>query len=137
MMKMMESTTTIDLTDTDAPTQETSIDEIHIETTEERLIYLQLLFTTIFYEQCTYFACFSNIPNNHFRLTMKQLSRIHRAYEIMCMQFSFLRTIRLHFILGQVYGLLCKHSFVGIEWIFNFKWLSTQKTKKILQNTKK
>lgn len=36
---MMESTTTIDLTDATAPTQETSIDEIHIETTEERLNY--------------------------------------------------------------------------------------------------
>lgn len=31
----MESTTTIDLNDSNVP-QETSIDEIHIETTEER-----------------------------------------------------------------------------------------------------
>lgn len=37
----MESTTTIDLTDATAPTQETSIDEIHIETTEERLFSVE------------------------------------------------------------------------------------------------
>lgn len=36
MMTMMESTTTIDLTETAAP-QATSIEEIHIETIEERL----------------------------------------------------------------------------------------------------
>lgn len=55
MMTMMESTTTIDLTDTDAPTQETSIDEIHIETTEERLIHFQFS-----YEIIMYFQTFAN-----------------------------------------------------------------------------
>lgn len=38
-MTMMESTTTIDLTETTAP-QATSIEEIHIETIEERLTIL-------------------------------------------------------------------------------------------------
>lgn len=39
MMTMMESTTTIDLTETAAP-QATSIEEIHIETIEERLHFV-------------------------------------------------------------------------------------------------
>lgn len=39
MVTMMESTTTIELAETSAPPQATSIDEIHIETTEERCIF--------------------------------------------------------------------------------------------------
>lgn len=47
MMTMMESTTTIDLTETATP-QATSIDDIHIETIEERLhIFIILLLKTI------------------------------------------------------------------------------------------
>lgn len=46
-MTMMESTTTIDLTETAAP-QPTSIDEIHIETIEERLHIFKIYFLRIF-----------------------------------------------------------------------------------------
>lgn len=51
MMTMMESTTTIDLTDTAAP-QATSIEEIHIETIEERfsILYIDIsLFCFLFH----------------------------------------------------------------------------------------
>lgn len=46
MMTMMESTTTIDLTEASAP-QPTSIDEIHIETIEERLNFLIFIFMSL------------------------------------------------------------------------------------------
>lgn len=38
MMTMVEATTTIDLGGESSQPEETSIDEIHIETTEERLL---------------------------------------------------------------------------------------------------
>lgn len=88
---MMESTTTIDLTDTDAPTQETSIDEIHIETTEERFIYLQ-----IFYLQLIIF------PWQWNRSSVFSGRRKRNDVYAIYILFICLGTIWLHFVLETV-----------------------------------
>lgn len=95
MMTMMESTTTIDLADTDAPTQETSIDEIHIETTEERFHFL---LTNIFLFAYFQIIIFQQQWNN-FPFPSAD------ADGVMCRHFSFIFFCWgqwLHFVLGKV-----------------------------------
>lgn len=54
---MLESTTTIDLTEANSTPQEISIDEIHIETTEERL---QIIFFVSNSYSSLFFIYFQN-----------------------------------------------------------------------------
>lgn len=101
MMTMMESTTTIDLTET-APPQATSIEEIHIETIEERLHICHLPFSilfTIFRFECTtdcvikvvFAVCVSAqvcvfqsfLFQSHIKITVNYISK--RSLGIMCM----------------------------------------------------
>lgn len=75
-MTMMESTTTIDLTETTAP-QATSIEEIHIETIEERL--------TVFFITISHYVAHDVIVLSRFKSNFGRMS-YHLAFMVLFSQ---------------------------------------------------